>query len=470
MLSFTFEGMKTLLNIATVAVLLFCFNACTKSGFITSKDAFVTTSQDTLHFDTVFTTTGSISQSFKIFNRNDQKLRLSTVKLMGGNTSAFKMNVDGTAGAELNNIEIAANDSIYVFVTVTVNQTAAVLPFIIQDSILVSFNGNSRFVQLDAFGQNANFYRNRRITRDTVWNNNLPFVILGSVTVDPNVTLTINSGCRIYHHADAPFIVNGTLKVNGAREDSLRVRFQGDRLDDFYRDFPGAWPGIFFTSTSKDNVLNYVIIKNGYQGIRAELPSSNGLAKVTLNQCIVDNIYDVGILGLATTINATNCLISNCGNNIAIGAGGVYNFNHCTVASYASLFIQHKNPVLFVSNAVNSTTTNSLTANFSNSMFYGEGGIVDNEIVLDKKGATPFTVSFTNVLYKQKDNPITAVFTNALQNQPPRFDSIDARKRLFNFRLSANSPAIDKAIGSTLTLDLDGKLRSGIRDLGCYEF
>ena len=444
-------------------------NACRKTGFITSPDAFVSASQDTIHFDTVFTTTGSTSRSFKIFNRNDQKLRFSTIKLMGGNISAFKLNIDGTAATEVKDIEIAANDSIYVFVTVSINPTAANMPFIIRDSVLISYNGINRFVQLDAFGQNANFYRNRRITKDTTWNSPLPFVILGNVTVDPNATLTITKGSKIYHHADAPFIVNGTLKVNGEKEDSLRVRFLGDRLDQFYKDFPGAWPGIFFMETSKDNVLNYAIIKNAFQGIRAELPAPNNLVKVTLNQCIIDNIFDVGILGLATTINATNCLISNCGNNIGIGAGGTYSFNHCTVVSIGNAYLQHKNPVLFVSNAISQTTSNPLTATFANSIFYGEGGIVENEIVVDKKGVTAFNLSFTNVLYKQKDMPAAATFTNSIINQLPRFDSINTGNRVFNFRLTPLSPAVNKAGNSSVVIDLDGKPRPALKDIGCYE-
>src|SRR5687768_16607570 len=89
--------------------------SCTKTSFIDSPNAQLRTSTDTVRFDTVFTTTGSITQSFKIKNVNDQKLRLSNVRLMGGNASAFKINVDGAAGTSFNNIELEANDSVYVF-------------------------------------------------------------------------------------------------------------------------------------------------------------------------------------------------------------------------------------------------------------------------------------------------------------------------------------------------------------------
>jgi len=131
--------------------------SCKKDSFINSQYAQVSITTDTLKYDTVFTTTGSITKSFKIINENSQKLKLTTVKLMGAATSAYRMNVDGAATAEANNLVIEANDSIYVFVSVTINPNTANLPFIVSDSILISYNGNERYVQLQSYGQNANF-------------------------------------------------------------------------------------------------------------------------------------------------------------------------------------------------------------------------------------------------------------------------------------------------------------------------
>ena len=92
--------MKTiaLLILSTVMLLI----ACRKDSFITSADARVTITADTLKYDTVFTTAGSVTQFFKIINENNQKLRLSSVKLMGGTASAFKINVDGICNIRSN--------------------------------------------------------------------------------------------------------------------------------------------------------------------------------------------------------------------------------------------------------------------------------------------------------------------------------------------------------------------------------
>jgi hypothetical protein len=233
----------------------FCFqlSSCKKDSFITSAEARLTITTDSLKYDTVFTSTGSITKSFKIINENSQKLKLSTIKLMGGAASAFKINVNGSAATTLNNIEIEANDSIYVFASVTINPNAANLPFIVSDSIQIVYNGNERFVQLQAYGQNAIYLTNKVLTGNVVWTNTLPFVILKSIRIDTTATLTIQPGCKIYSHADAPFIVDGTLIINGTKNNE--VVFAGDRLDNDYKDLPAGWPGIYFRGESKNNAL-----------------------------------------------------------------------------------------------------------------------------------------------------------------------------------------------------------------------
>src|SRR4030088_622118 len=182
--------MKTVF--ATCALLMIVLFSCKKESFITSPDAAVKITADTLHFDTVFTSVGSTTQAFKIINENNQKLKISSVKLMGGSASAFKINVDGFALPEVNNLELEANDSIYVFVSVSVNPNAANLPFVIRDSIQVNYNGTTKWIQLEAWGQNAHFFRNKKITSSETWTNDLPYVILGYLLVDTNAVLTIN--------------------------------------------------------------------------------------------------------------------------------------------------------------------------------------------------------------------------------------------------------------------------------------
>ena len=389
-----------LVIITTISVLLFF--SCKKETFITSADARLSVSADSIKFDTVFTTVGSITQSFKIFNDNDQKLLLSKVKLMGGPASFYKININGLATSEADNIEIAANDSIYVFVTVNINPNAANLPFIISDSILINYNSNDRFVQLQAYGQNAHFLNNQVITTNTAWPNDLPYVILGGIQVDTGISLTINQGCKIYLHADAPFIIDGSLTVDGIKGNE--VVFAGDRLDDPYKNFPGGWPGIYFRGTSKDNQLSFAIIKNAYQAVVVLDPSSNANPKLILHQSIIDNAYDAGLLSINSSIQADNSLITNCGKNINIALGGDYTFTNCTVAAYSNNYLLHKLPVLIASNFADQngvTVTADMNAVFNNCIFWGDNGIIDDEVIISKQGTNPFNVLFDHTLYKR---------------------------------------------------------------------
>lgn len=448
-----------LLLLATIA-------ACKKQSVITDKNAMLILPSDTLTFDTVFTSTGSVSQYFTIVNPNNGSIKLNTVKLMGGLSSPYKINVDGISSTQVNNIEIAAEDSMYIFISVTIDPSTADLPFIVQDSILINYNGNEKYIQLQAYGQNAHFLKNYLIESNTNWKNDLPYVISGGVLIDKDATLTIEKGCRIYMHANAPFVVDGTLKVNGTKRDS--IIFQGDRLDKPYRDLPGSWPGIYFRETSKENIIAYGIIKNAYQGIIA-LASAGTDPVIQLNECVIDNIYDIGILASATSISAVNCLISNCGSNIVLKAGGNYEFTYCTIASYGNAYVEHKKPVLSVSNTDDDSNYYDLNAVFRNCILWGDEGNVDNEVTSDKKGTAAFQFLLDHTLYKAKSIPADITLNNCIGNIDPAFDSVNANRRYFDFHIgNKQSPAIGSGVPLSINNDLDGKTRTGDADLGCY--
>lgn len=451
-----------------VPLLLLIFFGCKKESFTDNPSALLTTTADSIHFDTVFTSTGSVTQFFRIINNNNKGIRISEVSLAGGTNSPFRINVDGIPGPLVNDLEIKANDSLYVFVTVTINPNASGLAFVERDSIAVNYNGNTTWVQLDAYGQNANFLRNDTISSDSNWDDQLPYVILGRLTVAAGTTLTINKGARVYMHADAPFIVEGRLLVNGEKEDSNRVVFAGDRLDEPYRNFPASYPGLVFTQSSTGNILNYAVIKNAYQGIVAMEPGTG--TKLTLNETRIENAYDAGLIGINTSITANNLHVSNCGKNIMLVKGGQYNFNHCTSVSFSNSFIQHRDPVLLVTNYLG-TSAASLDAQFTNSIFWGEAnGLVADEVVVLKSPAASASVSFDHVLWRVQNAPAGITTNSIISNQQPLFDSINTSERIYNFRLKEGSPALNTGMASALARDLDGNPRPvNMPDLGAYE-
>ncbi|TKK67711.1 hypothetical protein FC093_13245 [Ilyomonas limi] len=454
------------LFLLTITTLLFFISSCTKDKFITDKNAFIVTSDTALHFDTVFSAAGSVTKQLKIFNINDQKLRISNLELMGGNNSFFKINVSGSAGTMFNDIDLAAGDSLYVFVTVNAPANNQQLPFLIQDSIRIAFNGNTQYVQLDAYGQNAHFLRNVSITHDTTWTNDLPYVLLDSFSVAADATLTIEKGVRIFCHANTPFYVDGSLRVNGDKDTADRVVFASDRLDAPYKDQPGTWEGLYFGAGSSDNVLNYTLIKNAKQGIAADNAS-----RVSLNQCIIDNCPAAGIIAYNSTLKAANCLISNCSSNVYIIGGGNYAFAQCTIASYNTQYFYHQYPVLSLSSAGSSgTDINPLRAVFRNCIIYGESNnAVAGEIAVDRQGNSAFDVVFEHTLYSSPAENPSATYINCLTLNDPFFKTIDTEKDNFDFHLQPSSPCVNAGAPSGINIDLDGNPRDAQPDIGCYE-
>lgn len=463
-----FELMKMLNKLVLCFVFITLLFSCKKDSYNVSPNAFINFSADTLHFDTVFTSVGSITQSLKIFNLNNQKLRINNIKLEGGEASPFKINVNGVAGNSFSDIDIPANDSIYIFVTVNVNQNQTNLAFFIKDSIFINYNGNTNFIQLDAYGRNAHFLKDYIITHDTTFTDDLPFVITGSLTVNPLVTLTINKGTEIFCHQNGSIIINGTLKVNGEKAAGSQVIFPGDRLDEPYKYYSGSWQGIVFSETSINNEINSAVIENANTAITIN-GNGNSLPQLKINACIITNNLNEGVKAINSNIYAENCLITNCGlNNINLN-GGIYNLVYCTVAGYSDVLLSHAAPVLAISDTINATQTAAVSATFTNSIFYGEQSAFSDEIILLQSGNS-FSTNFDHVLYKAESLP-ASIFINSINNANPGFINIDEENANFDFHLLPESICKDAGKSLSIATDLDGNQRTAgtLPDLGCYE-
>lgn len=446
--------------------------SCTKERFSTDAALRLSAGQDTLRFDTVFTATGSVTRSLKIFNNNNEGIRISRIALAGGAASPFKINVNGQPGPVVSNVSIAGGDSAYLFAMVTINPNNAAQPFLLRDSVAIEYNGNKLWLQLQAYGQNARFLRNSIIKTNQVWDNRLPYVLLGNAfTIDTAATLTIQKGTRIFINATTPFIVNGSLQVLGEKGDSNKVTFAGDRLDEPYRDYPAAYPGIIFSTASKNNFLQYAVIKNAYQALVVAGPNSTAAPKLQLFETVIENTYDAAIVAGATSIEARNVVVANSGKGVQLLQGGAYNFTHCTLASFGNSFIEHKAPTLFISNAANGGSA-ALSASFRNCIIWGDSsGLVRDEVAIDKTGSASFSALFDAVLWRVRTVPAAATAFNISNNLYPEFDTVSNSKRLYNLRLKMGSPAIDKGKNFAVLFDADGARRpvGAAPDLGAYE-
>nr|HMU05466.1 hypothetical protein [Saprospiraceae bacterium] len=184
--------------------------SCRRDDYYEGNDVVVTFSEDTLRFDTVFTSLGSATRFIKVFNPKDQPI-LVDVALKNQTNSYFRINADGIKGPTVNQLEINGRDSIYIFVEVTINPDlpTSISPFIIEDVIKVTANGNVSVAHLEAFGQNANYIPSSSGKGGgallscnlglVTWNDPKPYVIYGILYID-SCTLVLPPGTRIYVH------------------------------------------------------------------------------------------------------------------------------------------------------------------------------------------------------------------------------------------------------------------------------
>lgn len=446
--------------------------ACKKDTGGNSSGPEVRFSVDSLMFDTLFTTTGSVTKQFKIYNRNKRPALISEIWLTGNEDSYFHMVVDGRPGRALKNLEVGAHDSIYIFVSVNIDPSEANLPFIVRDTVNILVDDQTHHVPLSAWGQNARFLHSAIVAADTNWTDELPIVITGGVFVAKGATLQIKQGTRVYLHADAPVIVDGRLIATGTQGDSGKVIFQGDRLEKYYRDLPGSWPGIFFTNESSGSRLEDVVIRNAYQGIAAEGSSVPGEEKITLNRSLIYNCYDVGVIALNSSITAMNSIIYNCGRNIILLRGGRYNFVHCTVAATGNAYVPHKQPVLTVTDFTKEQNVFSFAAteaSFVNCIFWGNNGAVEDEVVVSREGGEPFDVNFWSCLWKIKKHPGAVSTTDMIDNEDPLFTKTSNEINDFNLQPREGSPVIGKGTAAGIDSDYLGRQRVNAPDIGALE-
>jgi hypothetical protein len=487
------------------------FISCKKDKVITSSGAKLSFSQDSVLFDTVFTSIGSTTKLFRVHNRNNGKVNISSIRLARGNASFYRLNVDGVAGKSFSNIEIAANDSMYIFVEVTIDPNNQLNPFIYRDSILFDLNGSEQHFDLIAFGQNAYYYMperkiiesaNQALYYDTLPRtvnhsgtytmlNDKPHVIYGYLLVDSSQTLIIQPGAKIYVHNGGGIWVYryGTIQINGAHGNE--VTFQGDRLEQEYKDVPGQWDRIWINEGSTANVINYAIIKNANIGVHAgysvfdglELPWANGSdnKQLNLSNTIIQNCSYAGILGHYYNITGGNDVVVNCGQHILeLGFGGNYSFYQCTFANYWN---QTNN-----SSGSNARTTPSfLFNNYYNgnqlapfdSLYFGNcifDGSMAEEFQFDTiaggfSNRLLFTFNYC-ALKTGSLNQNTAPTKNCQINQNMNFTNTSN----YDFKIQSNSVAIGNgnpfAMGGYIN-DILGNSRIGINlngnpDIGAY--
>lgn len=507
--------MKRILSfLFTIAILVF-WSSCRKDFDFSPSTGDLAFSKDTIYLDTVFADIGSSTYNLKVYNRSDEDISIPTVRLSQGENSNYRLNVDGIAGKVFENVELLANDSLFIFVETTYNTNVnplSELQFLDTDAIEFDSGSNLQKVELVTLIKDAVFiFPDRDNTTNIIetlsfdvdgdgtpdettlqgrfledneltFTNEKPYVIYGFAAVDEGDILTIEAGARIHFHANSGLLVtnNASLKVNGELSDDQElleneVIFEGDRLEPLFEDIPGQWSTIYLFDGSVDNEINYATIKNSTVGVLCEFNQDAPNDKLTIRNSKIYNSSNFGILARATSILGENLVINNSGQSSFAGTlGGKYNFTHCTIANYwNSSFRQFPSVLLnnFFITEDNTVVVNNLEeANFNNCIIYGNDN-VEIDVTGEPSGDLDYKFTDCLIRFNTNNNPFDfddgINFERITLNDNPDFKSPFEN----DLRLNENSPAI--GLGSDLFLianDIIGTSRTSPPDLGAYQF
>ena len=452
--------MRYLLAILPLLLLLSMFSCEPKDEVISSDPgAKLEFSADTVLFDTVFVSQGSVTKRLKVYNRNEKAVRISEVTLAGAGASPYQLTVNGAQSPLLNNLELRGGDSLYVLVKVKINPSDENLPFLVADSILFQTNGNRQNVKLVAYGQNAYFHRKEAIGT-TVWESDKPHVLLDSVLVKEGATLTIRKGAQIYGSNKAVLLVNGQLLVEGTPEE--RVTFSGYRREPDYQKAPGQWEGIRILAKSAGNRILYADIKNTVYGLRIGNP---GMGATLVEGCQVQYAFLDGIVAFTSDVKVVNTLIHNCGQYGFGGlGGGNYEILYSTIVSYSNR-LPRETPLLVITDFVPGTEIREQPTSLRllNSIVYADGGSARDEVLLSPVGVASEVSN--NILRTAQYKELFAA-ENKL-NVEPKFKA----PAKADFSLDTLSPASGAArFLPSVLLDLKGRSRStSAPDMGALE-
>ena len=511
------RSIYTLLLLAGVIL----WSSCREDFETTLSTGDLRFSQDTIFLDTVFTNIGSSTRNFIVYNDNDDPISIPSVRLGLGDNSDYRLNVNGIAGQVFQDVEILANDSIFVFVETTLDIEDFESDngqFLSTDVIQFDMGGNEQTVDLVTLVQDAIFLFPGRddatgivealtingvetslegrylLPDELTFTADLPYVIFGYMAVgDPinnsPTTLTIEPGARIHFHDNSGIIVadNGSLQVNGALSSDLKVLeneviFEGDRLEPSFAETPGQWGTILLTDGSVNNSINYTTIKNATIGILNESSTTTGSPNLTITNSQLYNHAVAGMIHRFSTVEGSNLVTNNCGQfSMLIQLGGTYNFDHCTFANFSSLGIRTIPAVQLDNSIINGDfiEIEDLTAaNFTNCIITGSQS---EEFFVNRIEGTLFNFNLSNSIIRFDDtfsnfveNPLfdfdNPVFYNNVIRGGNDLDFLNPQDNFLQIGEASSANGLgDITTAQQFPLDLVGTNRTASPDLGAYQ-
>ena len=410
----------TYLMLLAVCLLPLLVTSCMKEDDWHTEVVELDFSCDTMAFDTVFTQMGTTTRQFKVYNHTTSAVRISEVTLQEGHASRFRLNVDGDTNMVARNVDIAAGDSIFIFVRANINPNQQTEPFLIEDAVLFRFDNGVQRLPLTAYGRNAVYH----VPTDTIyyadgtyptdmfgnpyaysvidcehWRHDLPHVILGYAVVDSRHTLHLQEGDELYFATDAVLWVydSATIDVRGTAQQP--VLFTSLRHDGWYDFLPGQWGYVWLSKGSVNNHIEHAVVENGYLGITID-SCANANPTLRISNTQIHNHTLAGMIGNTAYVIADNLLITNSGTaTLALHYGGRYSFTDCTFADYWR-YDSRTVPSVQVTNYRDYEGIHyvwPMDATFTDCIIYGNR---DSELYLELDSLAPVSATFSHCLVR----------------------------------------------------------------------
>lgn len=489
--------MKSLRNIFTFILLAVAaavgLSSCIEDAISTSAADQPSFSTDTLRMGDLFTLDASPTHRFIVYNRHSKGINISRIAFSDDPAGMFRINVDGMSGREFNNVEIRANDSIFVFVEATLAENGLEKAADVLAHIDFVTNGVTTRMPVKASGRDVTRLKGDvRYTADTELNAGKPYHVYDSLVVEQGVTLTIGEGTELFFHDDARIVVHGTLQVNGTPEKPVsmtghRTGFVAASIP--YEIMSGQWRGIEFTKTSKGNSITHATIRNSANGLTLDHAGSDDTATpaLTLVNSQVRNTKRYVVEAIHSNLLVAGCELADASQGIVRLVGGTHTFNHCTIANYylftalggAAVQMEHLNADDDIENGADGSDNENegdnesdvdlslpyLAAEFSNCILYGNGTELSHGDLNDTE------VYIRRSLLKSAGED-DEHFISCLWDEDPLYYT-ERENYIFDYRLRPDSPAA-AAANAELTLpvtalDFYGTPRTA-PSLGAYEF
>ena len=442
-------------------IVLTGLSACSDNdSFTTSPTATLTFSTDSVKMDTVFSTVGSRTYDFWVYNHSRAGVRIQSVRLRQGNQTGFRVNVDGSyldnsLGSVVTDLEVRRDDSIHVFVELTAPENGQDEPQLISDDLIFTLeSGVEQRVALQGCSWDAVFMHDWVVSSNTTIESAKPIIVYGGLKVDSAATLTVKN-TTLFFHDQAGVDVYGTLKT----ENTL---MRGDRLDHMFDYLPydrvsGQWRGIRIHSSSFGNELISTEIRNAEDGVVCDSTAFNSdQQRLYMERSVVHNCKGYGLLTYNSQVDLVKCQFTNTLGDCVSVCGGAVVMKDCTLGQFYP-FSAARGAALRFANYDGSQAyplhafqmTGSIVTGYADDVVMGE--------MLEGDSITPFAYYFENNLLRtpQVEND-TVNFVNIRWETPD--DSIQGKQ---HFRL------VDE---DNLMYDFHLDSLSTAKGLGCYEY